>query len=390
MTKKKRRRKEQHHQRGNPPPPQKVTPRFDPYEGTVALPPDDLLLDHGGPLDAAGPADVLNDMFELGGPSLFADDPTAIGPDYHLRPMERNLMRMQRYLERKGITVTGENEHDVEALLERGEWREVPEQYPSTQLERAQMLVYEAFELPEAQWPERISLAKEALKLSRNCADAHVLLAELDAANDKAAQRHYMQAVKAAHRALSDVDVMAHPRDYWHLMKARPLLRALNGAAYIHTVLGDHEQAIGMYRRLFEIDQLDVMDVRDGYVGLLMIAGRDEEVSRFLEQQGRTERLSEENPHIQYTYPLVLFRLEGDTEAARAALHTAQAGNAQITRYLLGDERVPLDALILPGEDQGEASAVKYLVYDCHLWLRTPNAIEWLRQNVTDNRLRET
>lgn len=76
--------------------------------------------------------------------------------------------------------------------------------------------------------------------------------------------------VKAAEWALKDVDVASRPRDYWHLMKVRPMLRALSGAASINNILGDHEQALDLYRRLYEIDQLDVMDVRDGSIGLLM------------------------------------------------------------------------------------------------------------------------
>ena len=61
-----------------------------------------------------------------------------------------------------------------------------------------------------------------------------------------------------------------------------------------------------------------------------------------------------------------------------------------IGRYLLGAERVALDPLVMPGADPDERKAAEYFMYDCHLWLRTPNAIEWLREHALGEVLETT
>lgn len=278
----------------------------------------------------------------------------------------------------------------MEELLEQGEWRGKEGDPPSTPLARAQALVYDAFEVPEEFWQRRIPLAKEALRISHNCADAHVLLAELDSPSDEQAQRRYLDAVKAAERALKDVDVASRPRDYWHLMKVRPLVRALAGAADVHYAQGEYEKALDVYRRLFEIDHLDVMEVRQFYIGVLIAEGHDEEIIRFLEQQERLDRMSEESAHIQYSHALARFRLEGDSEPARSAIRTAHDRNSVVPRYLLGVEKADAYAFFVPDTDVIVKDAVQYYMHDCYLWLRTPNAIEWLRAQVPGEMLEST
>ena len=58
---------------------------------------------------------------------------------------------------------------------------------PATPLERAQELVYDAFDTDDPQ--RRVELAEEALQISEDCADAYVLLAEetAEAAEEAAA-----------------------------------------------------------------------------------------------------------------------------------------------------------------------------------------------------------
>src|SRR5204863_4460799 len=63
---------------------------------------------------------------------------------------------------------------------------------PDTPLAKAQALVDRAFEEPDAR--RRVRLAQDALRLSPDCADAHVLLAEA-APTRKQALEHYRQGV---------------------------------------------------------------------------------------------------------------------------------------------------------------------------------------------------
>ena len=70
---------------------------------------------------------------------------------------------------------------------------------PSTPLEQAQDLMYEAW---NAIGRRRVQLAREALALSPDCADAYVLLAEETAKTPQEARDLYQQGVAAGERAL--------------------------------------------------------------------------------------------------------------------------------------------------------------------------------------------
>lgn len=375
MTKKKRQRKEQHHQHGNPPPP---TP-IDPWDRSISPPPDNLRI-----LDETEGDDVWDGLDDLDDDLLAEGDPFGAAPplttEQELRPVERNLMRMRSYLERKGIVVTPENEKEVADLLAEGEWQREPEVL-NTSLDRAQALIYDAFELPATMSNERIRLARQALTTSRNCADAHTLLAEEEASTDEIALRHYTDAIKAAERALQDVDLTARPGDFWYLMKLRPLLRALAGAADLSLVLNEPERALGLYRRLYAIDALDLMEVREAYVGLLTEFALNDELIEFLHRQGRLKTIEDESIHVEFSMVLAFFRMLGDSGTARLALEAAAERHPRMVGYLLGAERITAnDLLSLDAADEG-VQAVQYFVRDIWLWLSTPNAIEWVRAN---------
>ena len=71
--------------------------------------------------------------------------------------------------------------------------------HQDTPLSQAQALMYRAFEEPDEQ--RRVRLAKDALAISTDCADAYVLLAE-HATSRKEARRLSEQGVAAGERAL--------------------------------------------------------------------------------------------------------------------------------------------------------------------------------------------
>ncbi len=66
-------------------------------------------------------------------------------------------------------------------------------------LDQAQDLIYDAWEIDDAS--HRVALARKALKLSPDCADAYVLLAEAAITPAKALE-FYRQGVEAGERAL--------------------------------------------------------------------------------------------------------------------------------------------------------------------------------------------
>jgi tetratricopeptide (TPR) repeat protein len=129
---------------------------------------------------------------------------------------------------------------------------------PATPLERAQELVYDAFDTDDPQ--RRAELAEEALQVSEDCADAYVLLAEEtaeDAEDAEDARELYEAGTRAGERALGDEDFAEEAGNFWGILETRPYMRSLEGLASTLWVLGEREQALSHYRRLLQLNPGD-------------------------------------------------------------------------------------------------------------------------------------
>ncbi len=81
--------------------------------------------------------------------------------------------------------------------------------------------MYQAFEAPPA---KRARLAREAIEISPDCADAYVLLAE-DAESAAAALPLYEQGVAAGERALGKKAFKQDKGHFWGVLETRPYMR---------------------------------------------------------------------------------------------------------------------------------------------------------------------
>lgn len=99
---------------------------------------------------------------------------------------------------------------------------------PRTPLEEAQDLVYEAW---NAKDKRRVRLARQALRISPDCADAYVLLAEETARSLEEVRDLYEQGVKAGERALGPDAFKEFRGDFWGILETRPYMRARAGLA---------------------------------------------------------------------------------------------------------------------------------------------------------------
>ena len=97
-----------------------------------------------------------------------------------------------------------------------------------TPLSQAQDLMYEAFESHDPK--ERVELARKALELSPDCADAYVLLAE-QTKSRKEALELFEKGVAAGERALGPEAFQDDVGHFWGLLETRPYMRAREGLA---------------------------------------------------------------------------------------------------------------------------------------------------------------
>jgi hypothetical protein len=96
----------------------------------------------------------------------------------------------------------------------------------TTPLDKAQELMYHAF---DARGRRRIQLARKALELSPDCADAYVLLAE-EAATPEASLDLYRQGVAAGERAVGRDALRNDVGRFWGIVATRPYMRTKRSA----------------------------------------------------------------------------------------------------------------------------------------------------------------
>lgn len=245
-----------------------------------------------------------------------------------------------------------------------------------TPLERAQDLVDRAV---EARGRRRLQLARRALELSADCADAYVLLAEA-APGPAEARDLYVQAMAAGERALGQAAFADDVGHFWEAIGTRPYMRARFGLAQRLEDLGQRDEAIHHYRELIRLNPGDNQGVRYLLVAALLHVGRDEEAGVLLDQYGG-------EPTALWTCARALhaFRSEGDTRAARERLRQAVRANRHVPACLLGKKTWPGPFPASYGlSSREEAAVTEDLLGD--LWRATPGADRWLAAHTSASR----
>jgi hypothetical protein len=112
-----------------------------------------------------------------------------------------------------------------------------------TPLDQAQDLIYAAWESLNTR--ERSRPARQALKISPDCADAYVLLADESARDASEAADLYAKGVAAGERALGTEVFDADVGYFWGILETRPYMRAKAVLADALWALGRRDEAIG-------------------------------------------------------------------------------------------------------------------------------------------------
>jgi tetratricopeptide (TPR) repeat protein len=236
---------------------------------------------------------------------------------------------------------------------------------------RAQELVYQAFESDEPE--ERLRLARQALEIWPDCADAYALLAE-QAPTRKAALGLYEQGVAAGERALGEETFRDQVGHFWLMLETRPYMRARQGLADSLWMAGRRDEAVAHLRDMIRLNPNDNQGLRYTLAAWLLLMDRDEDLRRLLDQYG------EGSASWLYTKALLAFREQGDTPEARAVLKAAKKANKHVPGYLLGRESVPFESPPYYGMGD-DSEAIVYAESFLGSWRATPGAIDWLRAN---------
>src|SRR5436190_17875479 len=169
----------------------------------------------------------------------------------------------------------------------------------------AQEVMYEAF---DARGPRRAALARQALAISPDCADAYLLLAEETASSLEEARGLLEQGVAAGERALGPEPFEEDVGQFWGILETRPYMRARAALADTLWALGRREEAVEHQRDLLRLNPNDNQGVRYRQAEWLLWLESYEELDELLaayEDDGAAA--------FGYTKALAAFRREGDS-----------------------------------------------------------------------------
>lgn len=282
------------------------------------------------------------------------------------RAMEAQTAEVHRFLEDKDF---GDLEELNKALEKEFASKPVDRtKYPPrTPLERAQDLCYQAF---DAFGRRRLTLARQALDVCGDCADAYVILAEATS-DSREAMRFYRQGVDAGRRAIGKKSFKEDVGGFWDMHGTRPFMRAVMGLAMTQATAGDLDGAIANYRELLRLNPNDNQGARYSLLPLLLQSGKDEAAAELLVSY-------EDDASALWSYcrALMAFRREGDTEHSSQLLREAMSRNRHVPKCLL-DVEAPFywpDSYAIGSQEEAIVC-----VDECgDVWEDTPGALDWL------------
>ena len=284
-------------------------------------------------------------------------------PDRRL--MERELTAMHRLVaEREWNSVD-----EINAFLqERLRGGEPATTEPTTAQELAQARYYEALEV---QGRPRLKLAREALRIWPDFADALVLLAE-EMPDPERRIDLFRRALDAAERTLEGGAFTEHVGHFWGVLETRPYMRARNGYAYALWDAGRRDEAIEHWLEMLRLNPNDNQGIRLTIVPRLLEYGRDVDAERILD-----EFAEDQSAVMVYTRALLDLRQKGEGDRSMRSLEVAVRRNRHVLKYLLAPDKVPAGRP--PSYRLGsEEEAVIYASELHRSWKATPGALEWL------------
>jgi tetratricopeptide (TPR) repeat protein len=242
-----------------------------------------------------------------------------------------------------------------------------------TPLEEAQDLVYQAWDEPTRRARKR--LARQALQLSADCADAYVILAH-DNTETLAEQRIYYEAgMKAGERAIGDRMFKEDAGYFWGILETRPYMRARSGLAQTLWDLGERQEAIDHYWDMLRLNEHDNQGIRYILAVCLLDDERDEELEKLLALHA-----DDGMAMLIYARALLAFRQEGASPSATRYLQQAIKNNPHVPAYILGYKRIPKE--LPPTIGWGDETEAAYVASEVkHIWQREEGALSWLREN---------
>ncbi|MCS6287344.1 MAG: hypothetical protein H8K10_00015 [Nitrospira sp.] len=253
-------------------------------------------------------------------------------------------------------------------LLEEGGGR-LPLPRAQAPEEQAQALIYQAWEAQTQR--QAAALAREALEMFPDCADAYTVLAGAEARSAEEARVLYEHGVDAGRRSLGKAFFDEHRGHFWGMIETRPYMRARQGLADCLWALGRKRESLAHCEALLALNPDDNQGIRNRLLSRYLALGNDSGAARLFRDYAHDVSAA-------FLWSRVLLDLRrGDQVAAKEHLVLAMHGNPHVAGFFAGKRKPParLPERYSPG-DRNEA--VLYIANFAEAWLASADAMDWL------------
>jgi len=221
-------------------------------------------------------------------------------------------------------------------------------------------------------YDKRMKMARQALDLDPECADAYTLLGCAESNMDRAI-RWYRRAIALAEKGLEPATPANPKLSGWWDLNVRPVMRVYRYMAECLIFQNKERRAIEYLQNLLSLDDSDPTFARLRLFNLFILLDDNTSAAETLDRIA----LPESPAWVSFGKALVSYRTHGDSENSRAILAQAVAANPFVPQFFLNEIQFNESSLDL-AEIELVQDAVDCVDTQVDAWLQTPGALAWL------------
>ncbi|WP_442603206.1 SEC-C metal-binding domain-containing protein [Paenibacillus sp. KN14-4R] len=242
-----------------------------------------------------------------------------------------------------------------------------------TSKEEAQACLYDAWK--ESDIETRTELAKKALALYPNSADAYTILAKASTQVEEALEL-YLKGMHVAEQELGAASFELNTGHFWGIVSTRPYMRAKIGYAQMCHQLGHMREAIMHYEHMLTLNHSDNQGVRYLLLTAYLSTKQTYKAEQLLQQYK-----DDDCANMNFNRMLIHFERQGITKQLTSLWKDAAAQNPHVAAYLTGDKKIPRKTPEFMGYGD-DSEAIHYVQGHIHLWNLQPDLIKWVTRKL--------
>jgi tetratricopeptide (TPR) repeat protein len=287
---------------------------------------------------------------------------------------EAKAFPIVRIMERMKFQSEGEAQRYIRNLMLRANFKEqLATGDEEKRADEARNLVVQAF--LSVNNNERVTKAADALELWPKCAEAYIVLAELETNADKRIE--LLEKGTGVACSQFDCSRFDDPHGFfWQKLTTRPYMRCRTALALALWENGKKQSAIDHFKALLKFNPSDNQGLRFRLLNwLLEYDASDPSIDEYFKQYEQ-----ERSAFGKYAFALWSFVRYGNEKRALKALNMALEANKFVPAFLCG--AVPLPNYTAKRVVRGAVpEAVAYYKFGNGGWQKVDGAIAWLKQN---------